>query len=100
MNFNKKYMEETIRAIGYITRDNYNSVITVKKVREFFDINPLDNSKINFYWRSLHSLELNGILRRKGNKSPKQYLVSNYFKFFELLHDTYMSRVAMVNGIV
>ncbi|MHA2391747.1 MAG: hypothetical protein ACXAEX_07240 [Promethearchaeota archaeon] len=93
-------MDETIRAIGYITRDNYNSVITVKKIREFYRINPLDNSKINFYWRSLNTLELDGILKRKGNRSPKQFLVLNYFKFFELFHDSYMSQVVTANGAV
>jgi len=38
MNFFQKFIDETLRAIGYITRDNYQSLISVKKVREFYEI--------------------------------------------------------------
>ena len=92
MKITEIYMDETIRAIGYITRDNYNSLINVKKIRDFYEIDPLDYSKISFYWRSLQHLEEDGILKRHGSKTPKKYRVLNYFKFFELLHDAYVSR--------
>jgi hypothetical protein len=92
-------MDETIRAIGYITRDNYNSLITVKKIRDFYEIDQLNYSKISFYWRSLQHLEEDGILKRHGSKTPKQYRVLNYFKFFELLHDAYISNALRVKGI-
>jgi hypothetical protein len=99
MKITEMYMDETIRAIGYLTRDNYNSLITVKKIRDFYEIDPLDYSKISFYWRSLQSLEDDGVLKRTSSKKPKQYRVLNYFKFFELLHDAYVSRALRAKGL-
>ncbi|MFX0024463.1 MAG: hypothetical protein ACFE9S_19250 [Candidatus Hermodarchaeota archaeon] len=85
-------MDETIRAIGYITKFEYHSFITVKKIRKFNQIEASDYSKINFYWRSLQALEDDGIIKRFGSKSPKKYCVLDYYKFFNLLHDVYVDQ--------
>jgi len=90
MNISKKFMDETIRAIEKIIRYKYTTLITVKKVRDLYNVKSIESSKINFYWRSLQSLEQTGILKRYGSKKPKKYQVLNYFKFFELYYDTSM----------
>ena len=99
MSISEKFMEDCIRAIEHITRDNYNNLINVKKIRDFFKIDPLNNSKISFYWRCLETLEQEGILKRIGPKTPKQYRVLNFFKFFELFHDSHIHRIMMANKI-
>ena len=85
-------MNETICAIMNIIRFKYTSVISVKKIRNLYNITPIDNSKINFYWRCLQSLEKTGILKRSGSKKPKNYQVLNFFKLFELSHNTYIKQ--------
>jgi len=87
MNIHEKFMDETIHAIWNITRYKYTSPITVKKIRDFYDIKSKDSSKIHFYWRCLRTLEQNGILKRYGSNKPYKYQVSNHFKFFELFYD-------------
>ncbi|MHA1915173.1 MAG: hypothetical protein ACW97V_12480 [Promethearchaeota archaeon] len=99
MSISEKFMDDCVRAIEYITRDNYNTLINVKKIREFYKIDPQDNSKISFYWRCLQSLEKRGILKRIGPKTPKQYRVLNSFKFFELFHDSYINRKMMTHKV-
>jgi len=89
MNIPEKFMDETIRAIENIIRNKYMSLITVKKLRNLYNIKSIDSSKINFYWRSLQSLEQTGILKRYGSKKPIKYQVLNFFKFFELYYDVY-----------
>ena len=96
MNIPKKFMDETIRAIENIIRNKYMSLITVKKVRNLYNIKSIDSSKINFYWRSLQVLEETGILKRYGSKKPKKYQVRNYFKFFELFHTTYINNQKII----
>jgi hypothetical protein len=91
MNVHEKYMDDTIRAIENIIRYKYTSIITVKKIRNIYRIKPKDSSKINFFWRSLQSLEKIGILKRFGSKNPIKYQVLNYFKFFELFYDAYVN---------
>jgi len=98
MKIPEKYIDETIRAIGYITKSEYHSLITVKKIRRIYDIEPLDYSKINFYWRALHYLEESKIIQRYGTKSPKKYQVLNFFKFFELLYDAYINQAKIANN--
>jgi hypothetical protein len=95
MNILKKYMNETVRAIGYITKFEYHSLISVKKIRKLYKIGSSDYSKINFYWRSLQTLEKDRILKRFGSKSPKKYRVLNFYKFFDLLHDVYLDQVSI-----
>ena len=90
MNIPEKFMDETIRAIENIIRNKYMSLITVKKVRNLYNIKSIDSSKINFYWRSLQALEQTGILKRFGSKKPIKYQVLNFFKFFELYYDVYV----------
>jgi hypothetical protein len=90
MKSSGKYMDETLHAIMYLTKINYNAVISVKRIRELYDIDSLNHSKVNFYWRNLQFLEQIGILKTISTKSPKLYKVCNFFKFFELLHDSYM----------
>ncbi len=91
MNVHEKFMDETIFAIWNIIRYKYTSLITVKKIRNLYNIKARDSSKINFYWRSLQALEKTGILKRYGSKTPKTYQVFNFFKFFELFHDAYIT---------
>jgi hypothetical protein len=91
-------MEETIHAIACLTRANYNTLITVKKIRELYDIDSLNYSKVNFYWRNLQFLEQIGILKRINTKSPKMYKVLNYFKFFELLHNSYSNQANLTEA--
>ena len=90
MNIPEKFMDETIRAIENIIRNKYMSLITVKKLRNLYNIKSIDSSKINFYWRSLQSLEQTGILKRYGSKKPIKYQVLNFFKFFELYYDVFI----------
>lgn len=90
MNFYRKYMDGTIHAIARLTRINYNAIITLKKIRDLSNIQSSDHSKIAFYWRNLENLEEIGVLKRINDKSPKMYRLFNFFKFFELLHDTYL----------
>ncbi|MFX0027690.1 MAG: hypothetical protein ACFE8B_00650 [Candidatus Hermodarchaeota archaeon] len=92
-------MDETIRAIGDIIRFRYTSIISVKKIRDFHNIKAKNNSTINFYWRCLQALEQSGILKRYGSNKPKRYQVLNYFKFFELLHDAYISRAMITKNL-
>ena len=98
MNIPEKYMDETIRAIGLITRSKYFSLISVKKIRDLYDIEPLEYSKISFYWRSLQSLEESNVLQRYGSKKPKKYRIRNFFKFFELLYDAYIHQAGITKN--
>jgi len=90
MNIHEKFMDETIFAIENIIRYKHASLITVKKIRNLYNINPLDSSKINFYWRSLQTLEKTGILKSYGSKNPKKFQVLNFFKFFELFYEVFI----------
>jgi len=98
MNFFQKFIDETLRAIGYITRDNYQSLISVKKVREFYEIDSTNYTKVNFYWRCLNYLEENRIITRVGTSVPKRYRVFNFYKFFDLLYHSYLNRVELATS--
>ena len=98
MNFLEKHQDETIRAIGKITRDNYFSIISVKKIRDVYEIDSENNSKISFYWRCLENLEQQGVIKRIGTQLPKKYRVQNYFDFFEKLYHSYVDRRVMAVG--
>ena len=91
MNIHDRFMDETIFAIENIIRYKYTSLITVKKIRNLYNIKSRDSSKINFYWRSLQALEQSGILKRYGSKKPIKYQVLNFFKFFELFYNAYIN---------
>lgn len=90
MNFYRKYMDGTIQAIAHLTRINYNAIISIKKIRGLYNINSSNHSKIAFYWRNLETLEEIGVLKRINTKTPKLYRLNNHFKFFELLHNSYV----------
>jgi len=96
MKFFEKYLDETVRAIEYLTRNNFNALISVKKVRDYYHIDPLDHSKINFYWRSLLLLEQEGILESEGPHMPRRYRVFNYFKLFEIFYNVYEKEELMI----
>jgi hypothetical protein len=93
-------MDETIRAIVHFIRQNYNAIISVRKIREFYRIDSLNYSKVNFYWRSLQELEEKGILKRINLKVPKEYRIMNYYKFFNLLHYSYLSNVEIAESLI
>ncbi|MFW9829200.1 MAG: hypothetical protein ACFFEY_16620 [Candidatus Thorarchaeota archaeon] len=95
MNILQKYIDETVRAIGYITHFEYHSLISVKKIRKLYKIGPSDYSKINFYWRSLQYLEENKVIKRFGSKTPRRYQIINFLKFFNLLHDIYIDNLKL-----
>ncbi len=96
MNFLQKYLDDTIRAIEFITRMNLNTFISVKKIRKFFHIEPSHHVEINFYWRSLQDLERKGILECLGTYKPKRYRVINYFKLFDLVYHVYQKEVGLI----
>lgn len=98
MKIPEKFLDETIRAIELITKDSYDSLITVKKIRELYKIDSLDYSKINFYWRSLDYLEEHKVLKRFNSKVPKKYQVLNFFKFFELMYDVYNNQAEVAKS--
>jgi hypothetical protein len=100
MNFSKKYMDDTVWAIVHFIRESYNSIISVKKIRDFYRIDSLNYSKINFYWRSLQELEEKRILKRINSKIPKQYRVLNYYKFFNILQYEYVINVQEAEALV
>ena len=100
MNFNKKYMDDTIRAVMHFIKDSYTSIISVKKIRDFYHIDSSNYSKINFYWRSLQELENKGVLKRINSKTPRMYRVLNYYEFFNLLQDSYINNVQMIEAVV
>ncbi len=100
MNFYKKYMDDTIRAIMHFVRESYSSIISVKKIRDFYQIDSLNYSKINFYWRSLQELEEKGILKRVNSKIPKLYRVLNYYEFFNILQDSFVDNLQMAEALV
>lgn len=95
MNFFEKHLDEVIRAIGKITRDNYFSLISVKRIREVYEIDSINNSKVGFYWRCLQDLERQGVLKRVGTKLPKKYRIQNYYNFYERLYHSYVNRRLM-----
>ncbi|MFX1389125.1 MAG: hypothetical protein ACFE9Z_03565 [Promethearchaeota archaeon] len=100
MNITEKYMDETIRAIGQIIKYEYFSLISVKKIRKLYKVEPLDYSKINFYWRSLQNLEKKKVIERYGSQSPKKYRVLNFLKFFDLLYDTCINQANLAKAKV
>ncbi|NHJ26350.1 MAG: hypothetical protein EAX89_17355 [Candidatus Lokiarchaeota archaeon] len=93
-------MDDTIRAIMHFVRESYSSIISVKKIRDFYQIDSLNYSKINFYWRSLQELEEKGILKRVNSKIPKLYRVLNYYEFFNILQDSFVDNLQMAEALV
>ena len=86
-DFWKKYLDETLYAIGEITAKKNRGEITVKKIRQVHGVPPSNRSAINFYARTLIYLKGNGILKSVENnpRSPRKYALKNKEKLISLV---------------
>ena len=86
-DFRKKYLDQTLYAIGEITTSKNGVEISVKKVRQVLGVQPSNRSAINFYARTLIYLKDNGVLRTVGNnaRSPRKYALKNKEKLASLV---------------
>lgn len=87
-DFWKKYLEETLYAIGEITANKNGVEITVKKIRQVHGVQPSNRSAINFYARTLVYLKDNEVLKSVGNntQSPRKYALKNKEKLVSLVN--------------
>ena len=87
-DFWKKYLDQTLYAIGEITANKNGSEITVKKIRQVYGVQPSNRSAINFYARTLIHLKENGVLRSIGNnsRSPRKYALKSKEKLISLVN--------------
>ena len=87
-DFWKKYLDQTLYAIGEITANKNGSEITVKKIRQVYGVQPSNRSAINFYARTLIHLKDNGVLRSVGNnsRSPRKYALKSKEKLISLVN--------------
>ena len=87
IDFRKKYLDQTLYAIGEITATKNGGEITVKKIRQVLGVLPSNRSAINFYTRSLIHLKDNGVLKSVGNnpRSPLKYALKNKEKLISLV---------------
>ena len=85
-DFWKKYLDQTLYAIGEITANKNGSEITVKKIRQVYGVQPSNRSAINFYARTLLYLKNNGVLKSVENntRSPRKYALKNKEKLMSL----------------
>ena len=72
MDFFLAHLRETLEAINKLIDNNVYRVDT-KRIRRCNHVKSSDRSKINFIWRSLEYLELEGILEINGSYHPKTY---------------------------
>lgn len=86
-DFWKKYLDETLYAIGEITANKNGGEITVKKVRQVLGVLSSNRSAINFYARTLIFLKDNGVLKSVENnpRSPRKYALKNKEKLLSLV---------------
>ena len=86
-DFWKKYLDQTLYAIGEITANKNGGEITVKKIRQVLGVQPSDRSAINFYARTLIHLNDNGVLKSVENnpRSPRKYALKNKEKLISLV---------------
>ena len=86
-DFWKKYLDQTLYAIGEITENKNGGEITVKKIRQVHGVQPSDRSAINFYARTLIHLKDNGVLKSIGNnsRSPRKYALKSKEKLVSLV---------------
>lgn len=75
MNFFKINLEETIRAINYLTKKD--GIITVEKIRQVNNIKSSNRSKVNFIWRALDHLVTKDALEYVNKNSPKIYKLTS-----------------------
>ena len=85
-DFWKRYLDQTLYAIGEITATKNGGEITVKKIRQVLGVPPSNRSAINFYARTLIYLKDNGVLKSVGNypRSPRKYALKNKEKLLSL----------------
>lgn len=72
MDFFLAHLRETLEAINKLIDNNVYRVDT-KRIRRCNHIRSSDRSKINFIWRSLETLKVEGILEINGSYHPKTY---------------------------
>ena len=86
-DFWKKYLDQTLYAIGEITATKNDGEITVKKIRQVLGVSPSNRSAINFYARALIYLKDNGVLELVDNNSnsPNKYVLKNKEKLLSLI---------------
>ena len=72
MDFFLAHLRETLEAINKLI-DNKVSRVDTKRIRRCNHIKSSDRSKINFIWRSLEYLKVEGILEINGSYHPKTY---------------------------
>ncbi|MHA1670979.1 MAG: hypothetical protein ACTSV5_10465 [Promethearchaeota archaeon] len=72
MDFFLAHLRETLEAINKLIDNNIYRVDT-KRIRRCNHIRSSDRSKINFIWRSLEYLNVEGILEINGSYHPKTY---------------------------
>ena len=86
-DFWKKYLDQTLYAIGEITANKNGGEITVKKIRQVHGVQPSNRSAINFYTRTLIYLKDNGVLKSVENnpRSPRKYALRNKEKLISLV---------------
>ena len=87
-DFWKKYLDQTLYAIGEITANKNGGEITVKKIRQVYGVQPSNRSAINFYARTLIHLKDNGVLKSVGNnsRSPRKYALKSKEKLASLVN--------------
>ena len=69
LDFFKKHLQDTIRAINKLKKNN-ETTVNVRKIRKFYSIKPSNRSQINFIWRTLSYLIKKGEIEANGSKSP------------------------------
>ena len=86
-DFWKKYLDETLYAIGEIIAKKSGGEISVKKIRHVLGVQPSDRSAINFYARMLIHLKDIGVLKLVGNnsRSPRKYILKSKEKLTSLV---------------
>ncbi len=75
MDFFKKNLIDTLKAINKLIENNVN-IVNTKRVRRCNNIKSSNRSKINFIWRSLRFLEEEGVLTLNGSTNPKTYKIT------------------------
>lgn len=86
-DFWKKYLDETLYAIRKLTANGNGGEISVKKVRQVYDVRPSNRSATNFYSRALAYLKDVGILKLVLNnaQSPRKYALKNKEKLMSFI---------------
>jgi len=78
MNFQKKHLE---KILDYIY-NKPNCIVSVKRIREYYDRGSEERSFINFIWRWLRNLESSNVLVLVKNHSANRYKVRDEVRDF------------------